>query len=65
MGGLVDGWMNKHGVLFDLHIRLGVECLGHIGNILLVPVSFGRDSCCIWPTNLSIGHSPCVLHVLF
>jgi hypothetical protein len=47
-----------------VYMRLVVECLVHIGNILLVSVSFSRDSCCIWQRNLSVDHSPCALRVL-
>jgi hypothetical protein len=47
-----------------MYMRLVVECLVHIGNILLVPALFGCDSCCIWPGNMSVDHSPCALHVL-
>jgi hypothetical protein len=47
-----------------VYMRLVAECLVHFGNILRVSASFGRDSCCIWQRNLSVGHSPCALHVL-
>jgi hypothetical protein len=46
-----------------VYMRLVAECLVHTGNILLVPAAFGRDSFCIWPRNLSVGHSPCALLV--
>jgi hypothetical protein len=29
-----------------IYMRLVAECLVHAGNILLVPASFGQDSCC-------------------
>jgi hypothetical protein len=47
-----------------VYMRIVAECPVHMRNKLLVPASFGRDSCCVWPRNLSVGHSPCALHVL-
>jgi hypothetical protein len=47
-----------------VYMMLVAEYLVHIGNILLVPASFSLDSQCIWPRNLSDGHSPCVFRVL-
>jgi hypothetical protein len=38
-------------------MKLVAECLVPTRNILLVPASFGQDSCCIWPRNLSVGVS--------
>jgi hypothetical protein len=39
-----------------VYIRLLAEYLVNIGNMLLVPASFGWDSCCIWPKDLSVGY---------
>jgi uncharacterized membrane protein len=47
-----------------VYVKLVVDCLVHIGNILLVPALFVRDAYCIWPRNMSVGHSPCALRVL-
>jgi hypothetical protein len=50
--------------LFGVYMRFAAECLVHIGNILLVPASFDRDSCFTWPRTLSVGHSPRALRRL-
>lgn len=44
----------KHVAVSDVYMRLVAECLVHTEDLLLLPVSFGQDSCCIWPSELSL-----------
>jgi hypothetical protein len=41
-------------VVSGVCMSLIAEYVVHIGNILLVPASYGHDPCCIWPRNLSV-----------
>jgi hypothetical protein len=60
----LTGHTTELALSFGVHVRLVVECVVYIGNVLLVSVSFREDSCCVWSSNLSASRSPCALRVL-